>query len=42
MSNETPYEKNHLQSSMVVFDMVYNPENTLLIKDAPAARVARW
>ncbi len=30
----TPYEKHHLKPSMVVFDTVYNPENTLLIKDA--------
>jgi 3-dehydroquinate dehydratase / shikimate dehydrogenase len=26
-----------LREGMVVFDMVYNPENTLLIKDARAA-----
>jgi 3-dehydroquinate dehydratase/shikimate dehydrogenase len=32
--DETPYDKNHLNPSMVVFDMVYNPENTLLIKEA--------
>ena len=32
--DETPYDKNHLHSVMVVFDMVYNPENTLLIKEA--------
>ena len=30
----TPYDKHHLRPSMVVFDTVYNPENTLLIKDA--------
>jgi 3-dehydroquinate dehydratase/shikimate dehydrogenase len=30
----TPFEKHHLKPSMVVFDTVYNPENTLLIKDA--------
>jgi 3-dehydroquinate dehydratase/shikimate dehydrogenase len=30
----TPYEKHHLRPTMVVFDAVYNPENTLLIKDA--------
>ncbi|HWC89157.1 MAG TPA: type I 3-dehydroquinate dehydratase, partial [Pirellulales bacterium] len=30
----TPYEKHHLKPSMTVFDTVYNPENTLLIKDA--------
>jgi 3-dehydroquinate dehydratase / shikimate dehydrogenase len=32
--DETPYDKGHLRAGMVVFDMVYNPENTLLIKDA--------
>jgi len=32
--DETPFEKHHLRPSMVVFDMVYNPENTLLMKDA--------
>jgi 3-dehydroquinate dehydratase/shikimate dehydrogenase len=32
--DETPYEKHHLRPSMVVFDAVYNPENTLLIKEA--------
>ena len=32
--DETPYEKQHLKSYMVVFDTVYNPENTLLVKDA--------
>ena len=32
--DETPFEKHHLRPSMVVFDVVYNPENTLLIKDA--------
>jgi 3-dehydroquinate dehydratase/shikimate dehydrogenase len=30
----TPYEKHHLRPSMLVFDTVYNPENTLLIKEA--------
>jgi 3-dehydroquinate dehydratase/shikimate dehydrogenase len=30
----TPLEKHHIRPSMVVFDSVYNPENTLLIKDA--------
>jgi 3-dehydroquinate dehydratase/shikimate dehydrogenase len=30
----TPFEKHHLKPSMVVFDAVYNPENTLLIKEA--------
>ena len=32
--DETPFEKEHLRSYMVVFDTVYNPENTLLIKEA--------
>jgi 3-dehydroquinate dehydratase/shikimate dehydrogenase len=32
--DESPYEKHHLRPSMIVFDVVYNPENTLLIKDA--------
>jgi 3-dehydroquinate dehydratase/shikimate dehydrogenase len=34
--DETPYDKQHLKSYMVVFDTVYNPENTLLVKDAQA------
>jgi 3-dehydroquinate dehydratase/shikimate dehydrogenase len=29
----TPFEKHHIRPSMAVFDTVYNPENTLLIKD---------
>jgi 3-dehydroquinate dehydratase/shikimate dehydrogenase len=32
--DESPFPKLHLKPSMVVFDAVYNPENTLLIKDA--------
>ena len=32
--NECPYEKEHLRPYMAVFDTVYNPENTLLIKEA--------
>jgi 3-dehydroquinate dehydratase/shikimate dehydrogenase len=32
--NETPYDKEHLRPYMVVFDTVYNPENTLLVKEA--------
>ena len=32
--DETPYDKHHMRPSMIVFDVVYNPENTLLIKDA--------
>jgi 3-dehydroquinate dehydratase / shikimate dehydrogenase len=30
----SPFEKHHLRPSMIVFDAVYNPENTLLIKEA--------
>jgi len=30
----TPYSKSSLRSSMLVFDAVYNPEHTLLIKSA--------
>jgi 3-dehydroquinate dehydratase/shikimate dehydrogenase len=32
--DETPYEKHHLRPSMIVFDVVYNPESTLLVKEA--------
>jgi 3-dehydroquinate dehydratase/shikimate dehydrogenase len=32
--DETPYDKHHMRPSMIVFDVVYNPENTLLVKDA--------
>jgi 3-dehydroquinate dehydratase/shikimate dehydrogenase len=32
--NETPFEADYLQPSMIVFDTVYNPEQTLLIKQA--------
>jgi 3-dehydroquinate dehydratase/shikimate dehydrogenase len=32
--DDTPFDKHHLRPSMAVFDAVYNPENTLLIKDA--------
>jgi len=32
--DETPVEKHHLKPSMLVFDTVYNPESTLLVKDA--------
>jgi len=35
--DETPYEKDHLRPYMLVFDTVYNPENTLLVKEARAA-----
>jgi 3-dehydroquinate dehydratase/shikimate dehydrogenase len=32
--DDTPYDKHHLRPSMVVFDAVYNPESTVLVKDA--------
>ncbi len=32
--DESPYAKEKLFESMLVFDTVYNPEQTLLIKDA--------
>ncbi len=32
--DETPFDKHHMRPAMTVFDAVYNPENTLLIKDA--------
>jgi 3-dehydroquinate dehydratase/shikimate dehydrogenase len=32
--DDTPFEKHYLKPSMTVFDTVYNPESTLLIKDA--------
>ncbi|NCA10305.1 shikimate dehydrogenase [bacterium] len=32
--DESPFDKEHLRSYMVVFDTVYNPENTLLVKEA--------
>ncbi len=32
--DHTPFERHYLKPSMTVFDTVYNPENTLLIKDA--------
>jgi 3-dehydroquinate dehydratase/shikimate dehydrogenase len=32
--NETPFGANHLRPYMVVFDTVYNPENTLLVKES--------
>jgi 3-dehydroquinate dehydratase/shikimate dehydrogenase len=36
--DETPYEKNRLRPGMVVFDIVYNPEQTLLVKEARLQR----
>jgi 3-dehydroquinate dehydratase/shikimate dehydrogenase len=32
--DETPYDGRYLDPSMTVFDTIYNPENTLLIKQA--------
>jgi 3-dehydroquinate dehydratase / shikimate dehydrogenase len=32
--DETPFDKHHMRPSMVIFDAVYNPENTLLVKEA--------
>lgn len=32
--DDTPYDRLHLRPFMVVFDTVYNPESTLLIKEA--------
>ncbi len=32
--DETPFDKHHLKPSMLVLDAVYNPEQTLLVKDA--------
>jgi len=32
--DNTPYERSHLKAGMVVFDTVYNPERTLLVKEA--------
>ncbi|MGQ9575429.1 MAG: shikimate dehydrogenase [Thermoguttaceae bacterium] len=34
--DETPLTRLHLRPAMVVFDAVYNPENTLLVKEARA------
>ena len=33
-TEETPFPANWLRDGMIVFDTVYNPENTLLIKEA--------
>ena len=32
--DESPYDEKHLHANMLVFDTVYNPENTLLVKQA--------
>jgi 3-dehydroquinate dehydratase/shikimate dehydrogenase len=35
--DESPFHKSNLKPSMVVFDTVYNPESTLLVKEARAS-----
>ena len=35
--DDTPYDPKHLKPEMVVFDTVYNPEQTLLLKQAREA-----
>ena len=35
--NESPFPEEGLKEGMVVFDTIYNPQNTLLIKQARAA-----
>src|SRR5690606_29927703 len=32
--DETPFQENWFRDDMLVFDTVYNPENTLLLKQA--------
>jgi 3-dehydroquinate dehydratase/shikimate dehydrogenase len=32
--DETPFNKSNLKPTMIVFDTVYNPESTLLLKEA--------
>jgi 3-dehydroquinate dehydratase/shikimate dehydrogenase len=32
--DESPYDRRHLRPNMIVFDTVYNPEQTLFIKEA--------
>jgi len=36
--DSSPFDAGHLNELMVVFDTVYNPENTMLIKQAKAAQ----
>ncbi len=36
--DQTPFERRHMKPSMLVFDAVYNPENTLLVKEARAQK----
>ena len=39
--DDTPFDRHHLRPAMVVFDTVYNPENTLLLKEAKAQSCTR-
>ncbi len=32
--DESPFDRHHMRPSMIVFDAVYNPEHTMLVKDA--------
>ena len=32
--NESPFQSNWMRDEMIVFDTIYNPENTLLLKEA--------
>ena len=32
--NQTPFQSNWMRDGMIVFDTIYNPENTLLLKEA--------
>ena len=34
--NESPFHENWLRDEMIVFDTIYNPEQTLLLKQARA------
>lgn len=36
--NETPFQENWMRDEMIVFDTIYNPEQTLLLKEAKAHR----
>ena len=36
--DDSPWDQKYLRSGMVVFDTVYNPENTMLIKHAKRAK----
>jgi 3-dehydroquinate dehydratase/shikimate dehydrogenase len=38
--DETPVQRSYLKPSMIVFDTVYNPESTLLVKEARSRNCA--